>query len=240
MRWIDVTLDPNSAEAHAFRQRTLESARCPPVVSREDYLVEMARGKKVLDVGVVEHLAAASRKESWLHRKICESAATCLGIDSLAAEIELLKAEGYNVRYADFTKDPIEGAFDVIICGEVIEHLDDPGAIFRAAKRLLMPDGVIAVTTPNPFFLPRVRAQVMGRLTEESVDHATLLGPSNIAELAERAGMRLRKYRGVIMGKQDVRSMIGKMTMALKPLLTRVLLDEDALCRTIIYECSER
>jgi hypothetical protein len=47
--------------------------------------------------------------------------------------------------------------------------------------------------------------------------------------------MRLRSYRGVVIGKQDVRSPIGRLTMALKPLLTGSLLSEDAFCYTFIY-----
>jgi 2-polyprenyl-3-methyl-5-hydroxy-6-metoxy-1,4-benzoquinol methylase len=238
MRWLDVTSDPNLEEVLAFRRRVLREARCAPVADRGDYLVELSRGKKVLDVGVVGHLAATRDQESWLHRKICRSAATCLGIDVLADEIEQLNADGFNVRHADITKDSIDDSFDVIICGEVIEHLGEPAALFRVGKKLLLPGGLIVVTTPNPYYLPRVRAQLMGRFTE-SVDHAALLGPSNIAELAEREGMRLKSYRGVLTTKEQARSLVGKITIALRPLLTGVLLEEEAFCNTIIYECVE-
>lgn len=237
MRWLDVTSDPNSDVVLDFRRRTLSAARCAPVADRADYLVEIARGKKVLDVGVAGHQASTRDQESWLHRKICRSAATCLGIDVLADEIEQLQADGFNVRHADITKDSIDETFDVIICGEVIEHLGEPAALFRAAKKLLLPGGLIALTTPNPYYLPRVRAQLRGRFTE-SVDHTALLGPSHIAELAEREGMRLKSYRGVLTPKEQARSLLGKVTIALRPLLTGVLLDAEAFCYTIIYECT--
>lgn len=42
-----------------------------------------------------------------------------------------------------------DGVFDSIISTEVIEHLENPRAIFREFFRLLKPSGKLLVTTPN-------------------------------------------------------------------------------------------
>jgi len=39
--------------------------------------------------------------------------------------------------------------FDVVFCGEVIEHLDDPTAAFKDAYRILKKGGKFVVTTPE-------------------------------------------------------------------------------------------
>jgi len=42
-----------------------------------------------------------------------------------------------------------QAKYKVIFCVEVIEHLENPRAVFRNFKDLLEPDGFIVLTTPN-------------------------------------------------------------------------------------------
>jgi len=42
------------------------------------------------------------------------------------------------------------GKFDVIALWHVIEHLEDPVALMRAAAQALQPGGILALATPNP------------------------------------------------------------------------------------------
>lgn len=49
-----------------------------------------------------------------------------------------------------------DGAFDVVVCKFVVEHLEDPVAVFGEFRRLLREGGVVALLTPNrrsPFAL---------------------------------------------------------------------------------------
>lgn len=39
--------------------------------------------------------------------------------------------------------------FDVVVMGDVLEHLDDPASILKIAVELLAPDGRLLVTVPN-------------------------------------------------------------------------------------------
>ncbi len=41
------------------------------------------------------------------------------------------------------------GAFDVVIVGELVEHVAEPAALLAEAARLLAPNGLLVVTTPN-------------------------------------------------------------------------------------------
>jgi 2-polyprenyl-3-methyl-5-hydroxy-6-metoxy-1,4-benzoquinol methylase len=40
-------------------------------------------------------------------------------------------------------------SFDTIVCGDLIEHLRDPGAFLARVRPLLRPGGRLALTTPN-------------------------------------------------------------------------------------------
>jgi 2-polyprenyl-3-methyl-5-hydroxy-6-metoxy-1,4-benzoquinol methylase len=85
---------------------------------------------------------------------------TCADIrprpDSLPSTISWLEADLNN---------PIpvpDHSFDSIISTEVIEHLENPRAIFREFHRLLRPEGVLIVTTPNQESVRSIAGLLMG------------------------------------------------------------------------------
>lgn len=47
-----------------------------------------------------------------------------------------------------------EGHFDVVFCGEVVEHLFSPDALLQDLRRLLKPDGMLVLSTPNLAYWP--------------------------------------------------------------------------------------
>ncbi|WP_266368186.1 class I SAM-dependent methyltransferase [Tellurirhabdus rosea] len=56
-----------------------------------------------------------------------------------------------NVRFEQMDAEslPTAGEFDVLVCSEVLEHLDVPGSLVETAYRLLKPGGRLIVTVPN-------------------------------------------------------------------------------------------
>jgi 2-polyprenyl-3-methyl-5-hydroxy-6-metoxy-1,4-benzoquinol methylase len=75
-----------------------------------------------------------------------------LGFDVYSLDLRASSADKKNL-YFDLNKDtPIpfdKKTFDVIVCQEVIEHVENPWKIFRNAKELLKDDGVFIISTPN-------------------------------------------------------------------------------------------
>ena len=199
-RWTDLTSDPNCKAARDLRRRAILDAWREPVENRMEYLSRLVAGKRVLDVGVVGHVAELHAESNWMHGAIAKSAKSCLGVDILPEEVAKLKARGFNVMLRDITAEPLDETFEVIVCGEVIEHLGSPAGLFKAAFKMLAPGGRLVLTTPNPYSDTNVRDAFRGRF-DESVDHVTLFVPSGIAELAEREGLALDAYRGVSGGR---------------------------------------
>src|SRR3972149_3893096 len=124
-----------------------------------------------------------------LHRHLARAAAESPGVDVLQDGIEALRRAGFNVRVCDITRELIDGAFDVIVAGEIIEHLGHTEALFQLARRNLAPSGRLVVTTPNSYYLGRIRDALMGR-SRDNADHVSLWWSSGIAEMAERNGLR--------------------------------------------------
>ena len=73
------------------------------------------------------------------------------GIDAMKEGIKKLKAEGYNVKYADLRERlPFKDSeFDTITCFHVLEHLYDPDNMLKEFKRVLKKDGVLLIAVPN-------------------------------------------------------------------------------------------
>jgi len=232
--WTQVTADPNADKALAFMREHLQRTRRQPVRNRVAYLEELVRGKDVLDVGVVDHFTNSKEKADWLHGKIVTSSATVCGIDVVPDAVENLRAAGYRVQLLDFTREVPSGDFDVVVCGEIIEHVGSPQSIFRSAKKVLRPGGRLVLTTPNPYFSQRIQAGLLGKVTE-SVDHIALFTPANIAEMGMREGLPIECWRGV-MDPGRARSLRARLSFCFRPVL-RCVFAAEVFCQTIIYEC---
>jgi SAM-dependent methyltransferase len=101
---------------------------------------------------------------------------------------------GFRALSHDLTDGPgpiaAEGPFDVIVAGELIEHVGSIDMLFQTARDLLSASGELVITTPNPWAPARVRAGQRGDVWE-NVDHILFAFPSGVAELAERHGLVL-------------------------------------------------
>jgi len=191
--WRGVSEDPNSSEAHVERQRQLDAAWAAPPADRVEFIQERCRGRRVLDLGCA---GQATRLDSpdWFHRKVLDVARSCVGADYERAEVERLKEAGFDVVFADVSAGPGELAdrepFDVVVAGELIEHLPAPQSLLSFAAEVLVPGGSLIITTPNPYALRRV-TPIRSRTNRDNVDHVVALFPSGMAEMADREGFRL-------------------------------------------------
>lgn len=95
--------------------------------------------------------------------------------------------------------------FDVITMFDLLEHVEDPVALVLACKKLLRPNGIVVIFTPN---FDSVALDIM---KEESnlvcpTDHLTYFTQKSVIHLAARAGLSLVYYRtcGIDMG--DIKS----------------------------------
>ena len=124
-----------------------------PALSIQEFLANYVRGKTVLDLGCVEHCASNEATEFWLHNHLLRTAKSVLGTDILQEDIDQLRERGYNIVYADATSDSLGQTFDIVVAGELIEHVPDPGGLLVNMRRHLNPEGRAVITTPHPFYL---------------------------------------------------------------------------------------
>lgn len=188
--------DPNDPLAKAASKAYLKIIRHIHIETDvTSFMLNATIGKRVLDVGMVAHTASYVAAPGWRHQQIRTSASYCLGIDILADLVATLAAQGYNVKCVDATSNVDLGElFDIIFIGDVIEHVDNPVALLRFAKRHLARNGRALVTTPNPFSRKFFRRFMADGLSVVNLDHIAWITPSMALELGRRAGFPLRSY----------------------------------------------
>lgn len=194
--WTSYSDDPNDERA---RREVL-----PWLLSRRhihldrdliDYVCDRARGKRVLDIGVVSHSASTFDDPGWRHARIKQVAAECVGVDIIEPLVRALNQRGYDVRVVDATSDADLGErFDVVFIGDTIEHVDNPVALLKFAGRHLTPDGRVLVTTPNAFSRKFYRRFRRLGTAIVNLDHCAWFTPTTALELGRRARVPLVAY----------------------------------------------
>jgi len=79
------------------------------------------------------------------------------GIDVQKEKINKLRKEGHKVVFDNVQRlenlKKLNKKFNVIVAGEIIEHLENPGLFLDNIKNFLNDDGILIITTPNIFLL---------------------------------------------------------------------------------------
>lgn len=127
------------------------------LVQRVEFLKNACRGKKVLHLGCTNHpyTREAIENDALLHFELEKIAEVVYGFDYDQAGIDVLERHGATKLYrADLERledVPLEETFDVIIAGEMIEHLNNPGLFLRGIQRFMNAGTNLIITTINAY-----------------------------------------------------------------------------------------
>lgn len=171
-------------------------------VDRLRYLADACAGRRVLDLGAMDETAyrAKQGKGQWLHAALAAQAREVVGVDSSA----LLPAEGLRTagnavirpgdvmqleRWLDAQPDLLPG-FDVVVAGELIEHLPNPLAFLESLRANRHLAGArLLLSTPNATALHNTLIG-LGNRESTHVDHLCILSFKTLSTLCLRAGLR--------------------------------------------------
>ena len=176
--------------------RPLHSLQAPlGVINRADFLCELAVGRQVLHVGcaaapVTPELLSAP---NFLHRRLVDAAAACCGIDTDAEAAELLREAGFaDILTADAAalSAVTDSTFDLIVLGEVLEHVNNPGLLLDEMAKVLRPGGRVVVTVPNAYNLLRFLQIFAGREVVH-MDHVAYYSAKTLTAACARSGLTL-------------------------------------------------
>jgi len=165
-----------------------------------DRIAEL-KGKRVLDVGCGGGI---------LSEAMAARGASVTGIDLgekplKVAQLHLLES-GLQVDYrlvaAESLAQEMPGAFDIVTCMELLEHVPDPAATVRACAELTRPGGHVFVSTINrnlkSYVLAIVGAEyVLKLLPRGTHDYEKFIKPSELAAACRSAGLDVRGITGM-------------------------------------------
>ena len=150
-------------------------------------LKEVKDTDSVLDVGCASHDHIETHV--WIHKLLCEKARRVVGIDTHLPEEE----GAYNIVSAKAESMRLNEKFDLIIAGELIEHLSNPGGFFARAREHLKTGGRLILTTPNPWDWTRFTRAVLRMPSTPVKDHVCWYDEQTIANLANRYGFKIER-----------------------------------------------
>ncbi|GGJ97732.1 hypothetical protein GCM10010123_29720 [Pilimelia anulata] len=120
-----------------------------------------------------------------------------VGVDVTASALRYAAGRGVRPVLADATALPVaDGVAEVVVAGELFEHVADLPAAVAEACRVLAPGGVLVLDTLNDTRLSRwLTITVAERLPRVPVglhDPARYVDPARLGALCARHGVRLR------------------------------------------------
>ena len=130
------------------------------VKTRWKFIEPYVCGKDVLDIGPAELMGTVNKDKlkNSIHDHISVVAKKVVGLEKNEEQVEPLRQMGYNIRHGNAEQFDLSEDFDVIVAGELIEHLSNPGLFLDCVRKHLRKDGVFLLTTPNRFSLPEIAA----------------------------------------------------------------------------------
>jgi SAM-dependent methyltransferase len=174
----------------------------PYYTDKDSFILSFCQGKRVLDIGCVNHTLEATFHPDWQHAQIKKAAKKVVGLDYEAAVVEKLRERGYDVVAADAQSFDLRSTypegFEVILASELIEHLKSPGDFLECARRHLSPGGQLLLTTPHAygfFFFFQVLAFGEERYND---DHTLTFSRKNLIHLLDKCGFAVTQFHWLI------------------------------------------
>lgn len=151
----------------------------PPAttVDRTVFILKHVAAKRVLEFGA----------SGPMHQAILKAADQVIGVDRedgpgvVGFDLDIIAAPGGALQGLPKFTD-----IDIIICGEILEHLSNPGWFLERLRRQYAGVPVI-ITVPNAFAAAAAKWIVKG-IENVNADHVAWYSPKTLSVLLQRAG----------------------------------------------------
>jgi len=194
-------IGPKSKRSKADKRTIrLENKRlCAKVVERDSAIIDMCRDKEVLHLGCADYPYSYEQhhRNGLFHEKLSCVSKRLVGIDSSKAGIDFLRSLGYKNLYVGDVEDEqtfaAKGKFDIIIAGEILEHLSNVGRFFDNIITTMHEESLLVISVPNAHAIKSfIRVFFKSELVHP--DHVYYFSPATIEHLCKRYGAEIVRY----------------------------------------------
>ena len=171
---------------------------------RLDWIDRQAKlaNKNVVDVGCGGGILSDS---------MARRGAQVLGIDLATkslrvAQLHAMEVQTPNVKYQEISAEALAherpGAFDVVTCMEMLEHVPDPASVVLACAKLVKPGGHVFFSTlnrnPKAYLFAILGAEYLLKLLPKGThQYARFIRPSELTQACRDAGLEPAEFRGL-------------------------------------------
>ena len=132
-------------------------------------------GRRVLDLGC---------RDGSLSRAYADGN-EIVGVDADREALAAAGKLGIETHWADLDEplDFDDASFDVVVAGELLEHLRDPHRVVDDLHRVLRSDGTFVASVPNAYRLKNRLRFLAGRDPEDDPTHLHMFAPDDVNTL---------------------------------------------------------
>jgi SAM-dependent methyltransferase len=201
MQGTDASSRPNLvvSSSHA---RIGRDWRASGYCSRWSFILNRCKGRSVLHLGFVGETDGSLQVKvdafgvgRVLHPHLTRVASEVVGVDRDECAVEAIRSQfqGDGLLVGDvehLERLPLDRTFDVILFGDLIEHLSCPGLALEGLRRFMSPHSELIISTPNAFALLANLRFSMGRFREGN-EHVAAYSKFTLPALLERHHLKI-------------------------------------------------
>ena len=170
------------------------------VANRAELITQYCKDKNVLHLGCVESgtTTESFNDNSLLHLQILKVAKRAIGIDIDEKGIEFLTKQGIPDLIVfdaqNLSQLQLNVPIDVIVAGEIIEHIPNPGLLLKGVSQLLDKNkskSILIVTVPNAFSLRHFVPVFLNKKEFVLPDHNFYFSYCTLKALLESSGLKI-------------------------------------------------
>lgn len=161
------------------------------VIPKEKLIASLCKDKDVLDIGCIDHSYenALALGNDWLHKRLKAVSKSIVGIDILGEDARKLNKMGFNIIEANAESFNLNRTFDVIVAGDLIEHVSNIGLFLACVEKHMHSNSICIITTPNPFNMEQAMRAIFENYIGVNEEHTTWLDPRVMHQTISRTGL---------------------------------------------------
>lgn len=165
---------------------------------KTDALSRKLKDLKLLDVGCGGGIATTALYKAGIHN--------ITGLDAAKENIEVAKLYAtqhhYNINYVNDIAENLTETYDIVICLEVLEHVDNLSSFITTLSNLVNKGGLLIMSTINRNVKSYLGAillaeYVLKLVPAQTHDYKKFITPAEITDLINSNNMQVKEFKGL-------------------------------------------